>query len=123
MGVNNEISSSLIKYKTASMFTWDSVEVKGGNHDSEEFEFISKELGIKKVCYTLGIPNVDRFVSKNKSNFQVLETIDGNKIFLGQFYPSSDNFIAVVAKNKSSSLIAIDEKMISDFEAFYKSHS
>lgn len=117
---NSITKQSSIK-KLASSYYWDHTVVS--SNGSEEFEFISKELGIKTVYWTLDLVNsLPSFVNKNKELLQYLETIEGNKIYLGEMYPMSKNYIVCIAKNKNSSFVALDSTLISEFESFFNSH-
>lgn len=107
--------------KFAYSLKWEKTILKGGNTDSAEFEFIGKELSTKEIYFCTDIASsLFSLVSKNKEHFQFLEKIEGNSIYLGEFYPSSSNFIVILAKNKSSSLVALSAKEIAHFESFYK---
>ena len=111
----------LIKFKKANSFHWDSTIVN--SNDSEEFEFISKELGIRTIYWTLDLSkNLQMFVNKNKELMQYLETIEGNKIYLGEMYPNSKNYIICICKNTNSSFVALDAMLIKEFEMFYNNN-
>lgn len=116
--------SSLIKFKKiASSLTWESTKMTGSKSDSEEFEVISKELGIKEISYTTSIQNLAQFVSKNKDSFQFIDTsMDQNKIYVGEFYPNSEQFAVVLTKDKKNSLVALNKSNIKEFEEFYKNN-
>lgn len=109
--------------KIASSFAWEQTKMTGSKTDSDEFEIISKELGIKEIYYTTSIPNLQQFLSKNKDNFQLIDTtIDKNKVYLGEYFPSSENFAVVLTSDKRNSLIALPKGQIKAFEEFYKNN-
>ena len=113
---------SLLIKKIASI-KWEKENIVDVSKVSEEFEFISKELNSKKLSFTTEIKNLEKLV-KNKENFQYLEAIDGNKLYLGDFI--GVNFIAVISKKSNSSVLVVDskyEKELSQFISFAQSRN